>query len=155
MIIAERQEKRAKMRFSKLMTQHEVSRKVKFVNRSLSLRNPILETDRSEFVQICEEVTGCDIENLLKTLKPLQWRNLIVRITCSTSGESGEKLRCLWIKIYRGDLQFGICEERNRAKQDNWPLRKQNPGRKDRNSWIAHGLRKSCLAAHKFKNIKQ
>jgi hypothetical protein len=155
MIIAERQEKRAKMRFSKLMTQHEVSRKVKFVNRSLGLRNPILETDRSEFVQTCEEVTGCDIENLLKTLKPLQWRNLIVRITCSTSGESGEKLRSLWIKIYRGDLQFGIREERNRAKQDNWPLRKQNPGRKDRNSWIAHGLRKSCLAAQKFKNIKQ
>ena len=154
-IIAERQEKRAKMRFSKLMIQHEVSRKVKFVNRSLGLRNSILETDRSEFVKTCEEVTGCDIESILTTLKPLQWRNLIVRITCSTAGESGEKLRSLWIKIYKGDLQFGIREERNKAKQDNWPLRKQNPGRKDRNSWIAHGLRKSCLAAQKFKNVKQ
>ena len=154
-IIAERQEKRAKLRFSKLMIQHEVSRKVKFVNRSLGLRNPILESDRSQFVQTCEDVAGCDIENLITTLKPLQWRNFIVRLVCSTSGESGEKLRSLWIKIYRGDLQFGIREERNKAKQDNWPLRKQNTGRKDRNSWIAHGLRKSSLVAQKFKSINK
>ena len=154
-IIAERQKKRTKHRISKLMIQHEVSRKTRFSNRPLGLRNSILEADRSEFVQMCEEVTGSDIETLLTTLKPLQWRNFIVRMTCSTSEELGEKLRNLWIKFYRGDLQFGIREERNRAKQDNWPLRKQNPGRKDRNSWIAHGLRKSCLAAQKFKNIKK
>ena len=155
MIIAQRQEERAKQRFSKLMIQHEVSKKEKFAKRPLSTRNSILETDRSEFVKLCEEATGSDIETLLTTLKPLQWRNLIVRITCSTSGELGEKLRNLWIKFYRGDLQFGIREERNRAKQDNWPLRKQNPGRKDRNSWIAHVLRKYCLAAQKFKNVNK
>ena len=155
MIIAERQEKRAKQRFSKLMIQHEMLKREKFSNRPLGLRNPILETDRSEFIGLCEEITGSEIGTRLTTLKPLQWRNFIVRLTCSTSGEAGEKLRNLWIKFYRGDLQFGIREERNRAKQESWPLRKQNPGKKDRNSWIAYGLRKSCLAAQKFKNVKK
>ena len=154
-IIAERQDQRAKMRFSKLMKQHEISRKIKFANRPLGLRNSVLETDRSEFVQALEEVTESSLDNLLTTLKPVQWRNLIVRNTCSSTGEAGEMLRNLWIKIYRGNLQFGIRDERNRAKQDNWPLRKQNTGRKDRNSWIAHGLRKSCLAAQKYGDMKR
>ena len=152
-IVAERQDQRAKLRFSKLMKNHEISRKIKFKSRPLGIRNSILESDRSDFVQTLEEVTESSIENLLKTLKPVQWRNLIVRMTCSSKGAAGEKLRNLWIKIYRGDLQFGIRDERNRAKEDNWPLRKQNPGRKDRNSWIAHGLRKSCLAVQKFEAI--
>ena len=154
-IIAERQDQRAKMRFSKLMKQHEISRKTKFENRPLGIRNSILETDRSDFVQTLEELTESSINNLLKTLKPVQWRNLIVRMTCSSTGAAGEKLRHLWMKIYRGNLQFGIRDERNRAKEDNWPLRKQNPGRKDRNSWIAHGLRKSCLSAQKFEDMKK
>ena len=154
-IIAERQDQRAKLRFSKLMKHHELTKKIKFQNRPLGIRNSILETDRSDFVQAMEEVTENSIDNLLKTLKPVQWRNLIVRMTCSSTGAVGEKLRNLWIKIYRGNLQFGIRDERNRAKEDNWPLRKQNPGRKDRNSWIAHGIRKSCLAAQKFEDMKK
>ena len=53
------------------------------------------------------------------------------------------------MQIYRGDLLYGIRDERKRAKDCNWPLRQQNPGRRDRNSWIAHALRKSCLGAQK------
>ena len=119
------------------------------------VHHSVLENDRSEFVQAMEEATESSLDNLVTTLKPVQWRNLIVRNTCSSTGEAGEKLRNLWTKIYRGNLQFGIRDERTRAKQDNWPLRKQNPGRKDRNSWIAHGLRKSCLAARKFGDMKR
>ena len=78
-----------------------------------------------------------------------------MRIVCSSKGENGFKLRQLWRKIYKGDLMYGICDERRRAKESKWPLRKQNPGRRDRNSWIAHGLRKSCLAAKKFEEPKQ
>ena len=40
--------------------------------------------------------------------------------------------------------------KRREAKESNWPLRNQNPGRRDRISWIANSLRRSCLAANKF-----
>ena len=154
-IIAERQEKRAKVRYSKLMKQNEISKKIRFVNRPLGLRNSILDSDRREIVQICEEITGSSVEILLTTLKPVQWRKSIVRIVCSSTGETGEKLRGLWLQLYKGDLLFGIRDVRNKAKEENWPLRKQNPGRRDRNSWIAHGLRKSCLAAQKFNDMEK
>ena len=152
---AERQEKRAKVRYSKLMKQNEISKKIRFVNRPLGLRNSILDSDRREIVQICEEITGSSLEILLTTLKPVQWRKSIVRIVCSSTGETGEKLRGLWLQLYKGDLLFGIRDVRNKAKEENWPLRKQNPGRRDRNSWIAHGLRKSCLAAQKFNDMEK
>ena len=154
-IIAERQEKRAKVRHSKLIKQDDISKKIKFENRPLGPRTCILESDRREIVQICEEITGSSVENLLTTLKPVQWRNLIVRQVCSTTGETGEKLRELWLSLYKGDLLYGIRDVRFKAKEENWPLRKQNPGRKDRNSWIAHGLRKSCLAAQKFIDMEK
>ena len=71
----------------------------------------------------------------------------------SSPGENGNALRDLWIKLYKGDLRFGIRDERKRAKELNWPLRKQRTGRKDRNSWIAHALRKAFLAAQKYDDI--
>lgn len=76
--------------------------------------------------------------------------DFIVRLACSSKGENGEKLRRLWLKMYKGDLRFGIRDLRMEAKESNWPLRNQNPGRRDRNSWIASGLRKCCIAAKKF-----
>ena len=86
-------------------------------------------------------------------MKPIQFRDYIVRLICS-SDKFGEKLRELWQKMYQGDLLHGIRDIRHQAKQENWPLRKQNPGRKDRNSWIAHYLRKSCQAAEKFSDLR-
>jgi hypothetical protein len=149
-VIAGRQEKRAKLRHSKLIEQNKESKKIKLVNRPLGLRNTILESDRREIVEICEQITGSSLDLVLNNFKPVQWRNFIVRLVCSSTGEEGEKLRDFWVKLYRGDLLFGIRDVRFKAKEENWPLRKQNTGRKDRNSWIAHALRKSCLAAQKF-----
>ena len=74
-------------------------------------------------------------------------------IFSSSSGEVGENLRKLWVKMYKGDLLHGIRDVRSQAKKHNWPLRKQHPGRKDRNSWIAHNLRRSCQAAEKFNDL--
>ena len=121
----------------------------RFESRPLGPRNTILDCDRKEFCQLLEEVTGRKCETLLNCLKPVQWRDFIVRSISSAGGGNGEKLRELWIQIYRGDLLFGVRDERRRAKDLNWPARKQNPGRRDRNSWISHTLRKACLGAQK------
>ena len=151
-IIKETQEKRAKRRYSKLVKNKEISKKIKFENKPLGPRNSVLDTDRSNFVKMYECVTGSRIENVLTSLKPMYWRNHIVRILHSETGEASESLRRLWVRIYRGDLKHGVRDDRKRAKEQGWPLRKQNPGRKDRSSWIANALRKSCLAAQKFED---
>ena len=148
-IIFEKQEKRAKERYSKLLQEKSVAKNVSYLNKPLGPRQRILEVDRIEFFDIVEEVTRNSSDDLLSSLKPLQWRDFIVKITCSSTGETGEKLRRLWLKMYKGDLRFGVRDKRREAKESNWPLRKQNPGRRDRNSWIASALRKCCLAAKK------
>ena len=151
----EKSQIKIKERYSKLVLQKEISKKVNFCNKPLGPRQRILETDRSEFSSIVEVLTGNNIDDLLSSLKPNQWRDFIVRLVCSSKGENGDKLRKLWIQIYKGDLIFGIRDERRKAKESNWPLRSQNPGRRDRNSWIAYGLRKSCLATKKFRQQTQ
>ena len=148
-IIEERQKNRANVRYSKLLNQKEITKKDKFETRPLGPRNTILECDRKEFFQLLDEVTGRKWDNLVTCLKPVLWRNFIVRSVCSADGENGERLRELWIQVYKGDLLYGVRDERRRAKDLNWPARKQNPGRRDRNSWISHALRKACFAAKK------
>ena len=149
-VIAKKQEGRAKVRYSNLSKQKDLSKKLKYENRPLGVRMSILESDRQEFVKIFEGLTGCQLATLIVSLKPIQFRDCIVRVVYSSTGETGETLRKVWVRIYRGDLLHGIRDLRSQAKECNWPMRKQNPGRKDRNSWIAHGLKKSCQAAQKF-----
>ena len=153
MVIAQKRDERTKIRISQLSRQKEVSKKLKYENRPLGARKAILEADRKDFVNIVEGSTGSKFENLLTSLKPIQFRDFIVRLVCS-SEDAGEKLRELWLKIYKGDLLHGIRDLRCQAKEDSWPLKKQNPGRKDRNSWIAHNLRRSCQAAEKFNDLQ-
>ena len=143
-LITKKQEQRAKMRYSKLALHKETSKKLKYDNRPLGVRKSILESDRKEFSETFECETGSKVEVLVNSLKPIQFRDLVVRVVCSSTGETGEKLQSLWKKIYKGDLLHGIRDLRRQAKEKGWPLRKQNPGRRDRNSWIAHALRKSC-----------
>ena len=152
-IFAKKQEERAAIRYSDLSKQKGLSKKLKHENKPLGVRNAILESDRQDFVKVFEENTGSKLESLLTSLKPTQFRDFIVRVVCSTSGESGELLRKLWSRIYKGDLLHGIRDLRLHAKEGGWPLRKQNPGRRDRNSWISHNLRKACQAAQKFEDI--
>ena len=111
-----------------------------------------MESDRRDFAATFEDWTGNKLEHILVSLKPIQWRDYIVRVLCSAEGENGVKLRRLWIKLYEGDLLYGVRDERRKAKALNWPLRTNNPTRKDRSSWIAQALRKSCLAAQRFEN---
>ena len=154
-VIAEKNERRSEMRFSKLVKQKENDKKLKFSNRPLGPRNSVLDSDRHEFAELLEIVSKSNVTDLVTNLKPSQWRDLVVRLVFSCVGENGNALRELWIKCYRGDLRFGIRDERKRAEELNWPLRKQNTGRKDRNSWIAHALRKSCLAAQKYEDMNK
>ena len=153
MVIAKKRDVRTEMRISQLLKQKELSKKLKYENRPLGPRKAILEADRKEFVQLVEDSSGIEFDNLMTSLKPIQFRDFIVRLVCSPH-EAGEKLKVLWGKLYQGDLLYGIRDLRHQAKLDNWPLRKQNPGRKDRNSWIAHNLRRSCQAAEKFNDMK-
>ena len=126
-----------------------MTKKERFKTRPLGPRNTILDCDRKEFFELIEKVTGRRLETVLTCLKPVKWRDFIVRAVCSYDGGNRERLRELWIKVYKGDLLHGVRDERRRAKDLNWPSRKQNPGRRDRNSWISHALRKSCLGAQK------
>ena len=149
-LIGEKQEKRAEARFSKLLKEKDDYNKLRFENRPLGPRNTVVENDRREFSELFELTTRNKLVVLVKSLKPIQWRDILVRHVCSCNGEHGDRLRVLWIQIYKGDLLFGVRDKRKAAKQSNWPVRKNDPGRKDRNSWIAYAIRKSCLAALKF-----
>ena len=149
-IIFKKEAERVKERHTRLLEEKSKTKNINFLNKPLGPRQRILESDRIEFCDVLEEVTGNRIDDLMFNLKPLQWRDFLVRLICTSRGENGEKIRRLWEKMYQGDLRFGIRDVRREAKESNWPLRNQNPGRRDRNSWIASGLRKSCLAAKKF-----
>ena len=149
LFIGERQKNREEARYSNLLKQKEMTKKERFETRPLGPRNTILDCDRKEFFELIEKVTGRRLETVLTCLKPVKWRDFIVRAVCSYDGGNRERLRELWIKVYKGDLLHGVSDERRRAKDLNWPSRKQNPGRRDRNSWISHALRKSCLGAQK------
>ena len=148
--IAKKQDDRAKVRHSQLSKEKVLSKKIKFENRVLGPRTAVLESDRREFIKIFERLSGNKMEAILASFKPIQYRDLVVRVVCSFNGEDGDRLRQLWQNMYKGDLQYGIRDLRRQAKEQKWPLRKQTPGRRDRNSWIAHFLRRSCQTASKF-----
>ena len=152
-IVAKKQEERAKVRYEELFKHKGTSSKLKYENKPLGVRNAILESDRKEFKKTLEDLIGTELDGLLSSLKPVQFRDYIVRVVCSSTGEKGDKLRHIWINFYKGDLEHGIRDLRKHAKDGGWPLRKQNPGRRDRNSWIAHNLRKACQAAQKYKDL--
>ena len=151
--VAKKQEERAKVRYEDLFKHKGISSKLKYENKPLGVRNAILESDRQEFKKTLEDLIGTELNGLLSSLKPVQFRDYIVRVVCSSTGEKGDKLRTTWINFYKGDLEHGIRDLRKHAKDGGWPLRKQNPGRRDRNSWIAHNLRKACQAAQKYKDL--
>ena len=67
----------------------------------------------------------------------MKWRNNIVRAVCESDGEKGDNLRNLWVKVYKGDLKWGVRDERLIEK--GWPSNAylQN---QDRNKWIASSL---------------
>ena len=71
-------------------------------------------------------------------------KGLYCEIDLLSEGQEGDRLKKLGKQMYQGDLLYGIRDERRRrAKESNWPVKRQNTRRKDRNSWITFSLRES------------
>ena len=132
------------------------------MNKPLGIRHRIQGNDRQDFKEMIEDITGLCLEDTLKQ-KPMQWRNFIVRTVFSAKERKGEDLRNLWVKVYKGDLKWGVRDARQKAKEKNWPRKDSNTylQNRDRNSWIASSLMGALQAEAKatvkktyIKNIK-
>ena len=153
--IKKAQDKRAKRRFETLSKEKQSYKQMQAELRPLGPRHRILETDKKKFTEIVEEISGNKIETSLTDMKPLRWRNYIIRLLCTAKGTKGEELRSLWIKVYRGDLKWGVRDARLKAKEKNWP-KKDTSQSQDRNSWISSSLRTALLTKMQgLKNVKK
>lgn len=133
-------ETRAKKRFSQLVSDRDAYKKAKKENRPLGPKHRIHCADRERFKELVEKMQDQSMKRLMKDLKPLKWRNKIVRLVCSGTGETGNALREVWKKIYQGDLRWGVRDARLKHKEKS--CQKKGYGQ-DRNSWIAASLKKS------------
>ena len=143
--VTETEEKRQKRQNENRIREKQVKKQLQQTNRPLGPKHRILEDDRMQFGSLIEKVSNEKIENRLKEWRPLKWRNVFVRAVCSSEGEIGEELRRLWIRIYKGDMKWGVRDVRLKAKERNWPRRENNAYLRDndRNSWISCSLLKS------------
>ena len=141
----ENDHKRAKRRYENLINEKQAYKKTKLENKPLGPRHRVAESDRIRFKELFEEVQNKTIDSLLDEIKPLQWRKFIVRLVCTTEGEKGIELRNLWVKLYKGDLKWGVRDARMRSKEKCCG-KIQLP---DRNSWISTSIRKSLTAERK------
>ena len=134
------EEKRTKKRIENLLKKKEAYTILKSENRPLGPKHRILVKQRKRFLELMKEIKNSEVESCLTDLKPLQWRQFSVRAVCTAKDEQGRELKELWKQIYKGDLKWGIRDARLRAEAQNWP-RNQVTTRRDRNSWIAAGIR--------------
>ena len=148
--VEDTEKSQAKQQYLKLLKDKEERKKLMDMNRPLGPRHRVLGVNRDKFrvlmMELCPEViTSID------TMKPLQWRNKVVRSVCTASGQSGDDLRNVWKDVYKGDLKHGVRDRRFAAKSEGWPSRLvQNvTWKRDRNSWISATLRKSLLSNDK------
>ena len=133
--------KRTKKRIETLVKKKEAYKLLKSEHRPLGPKHRILFTQRKRFLELLKKVENVEINSL----KPLQWRQFVVRAVCTAKDEQGEELRKLWTEMYQGDLRWGIRDVRLRAQANNWPMH-QVTSRRDRNSWIAASIRQSYLS---------
>ena len=146
----ENDQKRAKRRYENLINGKEAYKKTKLENTPLGPTHRVVESDRIRFNELVEAVQHKSIDSLLVEIKPLQLRRFIVRLVCTTKGEKGTELRNLGVKLYKGDLKWGVRDARMRAKEKS-SGKIQLP---DRNSWISSSIRKSLTAEQK-RNIRK
>jgi hypothetical protein len=154
--IAETELTRQKKQHNSMLKESESNKNLQRENKPLGPRHRVLGADRKTFRELVEDITGENIENTMKQRKLINWRNFIVRTLCESNGERGNQLRDIWVKIYKGDLQWGVRDVRLRAKENNWPRRDSNAymQMKDRNSWIASSILKSLQTDAKTKEKK-
>ena len=143
--IKKTEDKRTKKRIETLNKRKEDYKNLKSDKRPLGPMHRILGTQRKEFLGLIKEVKELDTDSYLENLKPIQWRQLVVRTVCTATEEKGERLRKLWGEMYQGDLKWGVRDARLKAKERNWPMG-QITRRRDRNSWIAACIRKSHMS---------
>jgi hypothetical protein len=117
-LIGEKQDKRSEARYSKLLKEKDDYNKLRFENRPLGTKNTVLESERKDFSELFEKSTKNKLAVLVRSLKPIQWRDIIVRHVCSCKGEIGDRLRAMWIQIYRGDLLYGVRDKRQKIAEN-------------------------------------
>ena len=152
-VIKSTEEKRTQKRIKTLQKRKEDYTILKSENRPLGPKHRIIKTQRKRFFELIQTVKKLDIETCLRELKPLAWRQFVVRVVCSAKDEHGRELKDLWKLMYQGDLKWGVRDARLKAETKNWPMN-QVTSRRDRNSWIASSLRQGYLS-EKTKNMKQ
>ena len=113
-------------------------------NKVLGPKHRILFDDREVFIDLIERITGEKIDTYL-LLKPKAFRKLIVRLVCSSTGELGDRLRCIWVKMYGGDLVWGIRDARWNVLQNLKKKGKAKGAGNDRISWVCRAVRNSLL----------
>ena len=154
--ILQTEEKMQKRQNANLIKENVEKKQLKQKQKPLGAKHRILEEDRIKFKDLIEELTGEKIEDNLKKRKPLKWRNFFVRAVCSAEGKSGEDIRNLWCKVYKGDLKWGVRDVRLRAQVENWPRRDTNAylQTQDRNSWISYSILKSLQTHARLREKK-
>lgn len=128
----------------------EVKKRKRSSNNTLGPRKKVYDSDREILRSEIKKSIGVDLVDVRKTQKYLKWRNLLVRAVCSTQGSSGEEIRKVWIKLYRGEERYGIRHDRTSYLQKLKEGKIAQPFRKylDRNSFISKAL------FHSFRLLK-
>ena len=148
--VKEMEDKSTKYRMEKVNKEKENYKKARKLNRPLGPKNRIREEDKDRFQETVEEITGESLLTYMSNLKPALWRKKIVRLVTTTEGSTGEELREVWIRIYEGDLEYGVRDERFKSLKED----KQKKMGNDRNSWIASAIKTKFTAdLKKFNKI--
>ena len=140
--VKETEKKRTKKRLESLLDKKEAYKLLRLENKPLGPKHRILGKNRSRFLELVNMEREIEVEGFLDTMKPLQWRQFIVKTVCTAKDD---EIRSLWKQMYQGDLKWGVRDVRMKAKEKNWPSKLETK-RRDRNSWIAGSVRKSYLS---------
>ena len=145
--VLRKEQARKDLKINKLLKEKEERKEKQAEHRPLGPRHKILTSSRNRFVLLYSEMTGVSLKQLINEVRPLKWRNSVVRTVCSYLTTKGEELRQIWLSIYRGDLCYGVRDRRLEAKGKGWPVGANKRRRqKDRFSWIAFALYDSLQA---------
>ena len=131
-------------RLNALVEEKENHKKLLADRRPLGKKNRVYSTDRDSFKVLLEELSGKSIKSLLD-MRFKDWRQFVVRAVCSAQSSD---IRVIWKNVYKGDLKFGVREDRLKLKKSN--INRKNASRMlDRNSCIAYALFMSLKASEK------
>ena len=140
-----KQQERKNLKMKNLVKKKNDLKTMQEMNRPLGPRHKVMKSLKDRFSALFTEITGESLKQLVSELKPKKWRNHVVKTVCSHLDVRGEEMRRIWLNIYKGDLCYGVRDQRMRAKEKGWPV-SSNRCQKDRFSWIAFALHDSFKA---------